>query len=192
MTSESLALRPEIVSASNLSIDSQTLQLPLNPINSSLAIKDFNEAHMGQMTAIMDALRLKGAFTPEDLLLASNCIKEKLENRQGYEVKVAELNGLVIGFICYSKVPASESSYELCWLAVHPAMQGNGLGKSLLAEAENDIKVKGGKTIILDTTSKEGYSAARHLYEKSGYRLVSKIDRLYNEKEDHLTYRKDL
>jgi len=192
MTSESLAFESEIISASSLGLNSQALQLPLNPINSILAIKDFNEAHIGQLKAIMDALRLKGAFTSDDLLLASDCIKEKLENRQGYEVKVAEFNGLAIGFICYSKIPSSDRSYELYWLAIHPAMQGKGLGTSLLVEAEKDIKAKGGKTVILDTTSKEGYSAARHLYEKSGYKLVSKIDRLYSEKEDHLTYRKDL
>ena len=193
MTSESLAFESEIISASSPRLNYPVLNLALQPIDSSnLAIKDFNEAYMGQLTAIIEALRLKGAFTSDDLLLASDGIKEKLENRQGYEVKVAEFNGLAIGFICYSKVPSSDRSYELYWLAVHPSMQGRGIGTSLLVEAEKDIKAKGGKTIILDTTSKEGYASARHLYEKSGYRIVSRIDRLYSEKEDHLTYRKDL
>ena len=189
MTSESLAFESEIISLSPIN-ELAPLKL-MGPIQPS--ISPFNEVqHLSQLKAILESVMLKKAFTSDDILLASEAIKNKLENKPGQDIKVAEFNGIALGFICYSRVPASESSYEIEWLAVHPYAQGNGIGSMLVSMAEKDIRGKSGKIIILETTSKKEYSTARHLYEKSGYKIVSRLYKLYSEKEDHLTYRKDI
>ena len=185
MPSESLALRPEI--ASNTFYPA--LNLHLSPQNT--AIRGFSEEYTDQIISLLK-LQIQKVFTPDDLLLMLGALKEKRAKSWDYEFKIVESEGLVIGFACYTKVASSKKSYQLYWLAVHPSAQGMGIGKKLLEEVESDIRKKGGKLIILETSTNPAYSAAGHLYEKAGYKVAAKVDGLYTEEEDYLMYKKEL
>jgi ribosomal protein S18 acetylase RimI-like enzyme len=58
-------------------------------------------------------------------------------------------------------------------LAVHPFLQGVGLGKKLLAFAESHAKQSGGTSIRLDVFT--GNPGAVTLYERAGYKEVGLI-----------------
>ncbi|MBB6691634.1 GNAT family N-acetyltransferase [Cohnella xylanilytica] len=58
-------------------------------------------------------------------------------------------------------------------LAVHPELQGRGVGKRLLAFAENEAREIGGTSIRLDVFS--GNPGALSLYGKNGYREVGRV-----------------
>lgn len=58
-------------------------------------------------------------------------------------------------------------------LAVHPELQGRGLGRRLLAFAENEAREIGGTSIRLDVFS--GNPGAVSLYGKNGYREVGRV-----------------
>ena len=59
---------------------------------------------------------------------------------------------------------------ELRRMAVDPAHRRKGVGRALLAMAEAFCRECGYRRVVLNTT--ELQSAARSLYESSGYRLV--------------------
>jgi len=187
MMPESLALRPEIASNNTFS---PVLNMNANPSN--IAISDFNEACVPQLAGLLYEIEASGAFESKDTLLALQVIKEKMANVGDYHIKIAGSEGIIFGFIIYSKAALSDSFYDLYWMAVRPLCQGRGIGKMLLSTMEADIRAKGGKSVILDTSSAEEYEAARHLYEKTGYKLILKVDNFYSEDEHKLMYRKDL
>jgi GNAT superfamily N-acetyltransferase len=58
---------------------------------------------------------------------------------------------------------------KLRFFIVDPAYQGQGIGNRLLSEAITFCKDRGYKRVYLSTVA--GLNAARHLYEKVGFRL---------------------
>lgn len=58
-------------------------------------------------------------------------------------------------------------------LAVHPSLQGQGLGKRLLQFAEHLIRETGGTSIRLDVYSGNPHAAG--MYERAGYRRTGDI-----------------
>ena len=74
-----------------------------------------------------------------------------------YEIRVAEKDGLVVGFVAFTPD-------ELAWLYVDPAHYGNGIGKSLvaaaLAEAFGPVsaEVLAGNDVAIALYCKAGFS----------------------------------
>jgi len=155
-------------------------------------IKEFNESYLNQIKEVLLEVQKAGFFAEKDTSVALDVLKEKLLGLWNYDIKVIEAEGIVLGFICYTKATLSDSYYELYWMAVRPSAQGKGLGRRLIEDMEKDIKSRGGEAILLDTSSLESHAAARHLYEKMGYKIISKIENFYSKGEHKLVYKKEL
>lgn len=76
-----------------------------------------------------------------------------------------------LGYICYGPTPLTDGTYDIYWIAVKPKYQGNGIGKSLLHFVESEIWNKGGRLIIVETSSEDMYSSTRQFYLKNHYTL---------------------
>jgi len=63
---------------------------------------------------------------------------------------------------------------HLRWFIVSDAARGTGLGGKLIAQAVHFAREKNHDGIFLTTFS--GLDAARHLYEKAGFKLVNESD----------------
>ncbi|MCF8104401.1 MAG: GNAT family N-acetyltransferase [Desulfohalobiaceae bacterium] len=89
------------------------------------------------------------------------------EGRDGFWI--ADRNGRLEGSIAIDGVQAREQGAHLRWFIVSAALQGQGLGNRLLDEAMAFCKNMGYGRVYLWTF--EGLQAARHLYEKAGFKL---------------------
>jgi ribosomal protein S18 acetylase RimI-like enzyme len=69
--------------------------------------------------------------------------------------------------------PNSQHRAELAKLIVHSAARRQGVGRALLAAAEDAARELGRTLLVLDTVSD---SAAEHLYRSAGYKAVGRID----------------
>ena len=84
---------------------------------------------------------------------------------------IAGIDNRGIGSIAISGRDADTLGARLRWLIVAPECQSRGIGKRLMREAIDFCKSAHFKRIYLTTFA--GLDAARHLYEKEGFRIVT-------------------
>jgi len=100
-------------------------------------------------------------------------VVEKIcKNHEKTLVWVAELQGVVTGFIAYtlnSKENGQENTGEVELLAVHPDYQNGGIGTELNNFVLEKMKESGMKLAIVATGGDPGHAPARRSYEKAGY-----------------------
>lgn len=81
--------------------------------------------------------------------------------------RVAELNGIIVGYVCVKHV-ADEC--HLLDLAVHPDYRRRGIARALLNDVIQELKIKGCRFFYLEVRTSN--YAARKLYEKFGFNMV--------------------
>ena len=106
-----------------------------------------------------------GAFTPEDEL---------------------------VGYACYGPTPATDGTFDLYWIAVHPAGQSSGSGTTLLAEVERRIAGHDGRLLVVETSSRSDYQATRGFYAARGYAEVARVADFYAPADDRIILTKRL
>src|SRR5438477_4141050 len=103
-----------------------------------------------------------------------------------------ETTSEVLGYVCFGPTPLTESTYDLYWIAVDKSKHRGGVGKRLLKFAEEEIVRRGGKMLLVETSSQETYGGTIQFYEKTGYELVGKIKEYYKPGDDKLIFMKKL
>jgi ribosomal protein S18 acetylase RimI-like enzyme len=83
-------------------------------------------------------------------------------------VWVAELDGMVVGFLAY-ELKVEDRTGEVQLLAVHPEYQNLGIGTELNKFALNQMKESGMKMARVETGGDPSHAPARRSYEKAGY-----------------------
>lgn len=135
-------------------------------------------------------LRETGAFTPVEVDCAVELLEIVLDQPQqkDYLVAVAEDEGRAAGYILYGPVPLTEGNFDIYWIATDPALQGRGIGRRLMAWAEEDARARGGRIVCLETSSQGGYARTRQFYHQAGYVEEARIRDFYRPGDDRITY----
>jgi ribosomal protein S18 acetylase RimI-like enzyme len=144
--------------------------------------------------AVMQMLRNMPEFKPAEAVVAEEVLDSYLHDsiRSGYHVFVADTDSSVVGYICYGPTPLTEGTWDIYWLAVAPEQQSKGIGKSLLAFAEGNIKQASGTMAIIETSSRPEYEATGRFYRTQGYELACHIADFYAPGDDKLIFIKRL
>ena len=79
-------------------------------------------------------------------------------------------DGRIEGSIVIDGIEANTEGAHLRWFIVSDSLRGNGAGNKLITTALDFCRMRNYKKIYLWTF--EGLNAARHLYEKYGFRLT--------------------
>jgi ribosomal protein S18 acetylase RimI-like enzyme len=149
-------------------------------------------------SGVFRILENAGNFTPGEVAIALELIDEWLElgEHSGYLTYVLESAGdegsAVLGYVSFGPTPLTESTYDLYWIAVDKSKHRGGVGKRLLKFAEDEVTRRGGKLLLIETSSQETYGGTIQFYEKTGYDLVGKIKDYYKPGDDKLIYVKRL
>jgi ribosomal protein S18 acetylase RimI-like enzyme len=138
-----------------------------------------------------------GNFNDVEVATALELVDEALDRGEesGYLFAVLEYgkkDRAVQGYVCYGPVPLTQGAYDLYWIVVDPASQGKGFGSHLLEYVERDVLSRGGRMILIETSSQESYGATIRFYKKAGYKLVARIKNFYRIGDDKLVFSKEL
>ncbi|GER91420.1 GNAT family N-acetyltransferase [Dictyobacter vulcani] len=98
----------------------------------------------------------------------SEVVKHFCKDDEKTIVWVAELEGIIAGFIAYT-LNIEDKSGEVELLAVHPEYQNRGIGTQLNKFVLAKMKENGIKLAVVGTGGDTGHAPARTTYEKAGY-----------------------
>jgi ribosomal protein S18 acetylase RimI-like enzyme len=96
------------------------------------------------------------------------------------------------GFACYGPTPGTDRTYDLYWIAVHPAAQGTGSGTILLNEVERRLKGLNARMVVVETSSRSDYKNTRGFYIRRGYVEAARARDFYAPADDRITFTKRL
>ena len=161
------------------------------------------EVHIRQLEGsdrpfIEKIVNSSGNFNDGEIATALELVDEALsrgEEESGYLFAIlghGKKHRVVQGYACYGPVPLTEGVYDLYWIVVDPASQGKGFGSHLLEYVETDVLSRGGRMILIETSSQESYGATIRFYEHSGYHLAARIRNFYRVGDDKLIFQKEL
>jgi ribosomal protein S18 acetylase RimI-like enzyme len=129
-------------------------------------------------------------FKPDEVAVALELIDASIADAKGsgYECLVAVSEGALVGYTCVGPTPMTESTWDLYWIAVDPALQGRGVGRALYAAFVERMRARGGRNVRIETSSKEDYAATGGFYERLGFRIDGRLRDFYAEGDDLLTF----
>lgn len=140
-------------------------------------------------------LRAQSHFHPEEIRIALELIDIALAHpgEEDYMILcVEEGEGEIRGYICYGKAPLTEAVFDIYWIVVHPAYWSQGIGSSLLRQAEVELVRRQARLLLIETSSTPPYAIPRAFYGKHGYREQARILNYYRPGDHKIIYGKTL
>ncbi|MEM0021379.1 MAG: ribosomal protein S18-alanine N-acetyltransferase [Fervidicoccaceae archaeon] len=98
---------------------------------------------------------------------------------------VAEIDEELIGYVLGC---ADEDEGSIVSIAISPNHRGKGIGRMLMEAVEKEMKERGVRKIKLEVSNLN--FKARRLYEKLGYREISRIRNYYSDGSDAIVMEK--
>jgi ribosomal protein S18 acetylase RimI-like enzyme len=114
---------------------------------------------------IEDLIRATAVFRPEEIQVAMEVVDAGLKEGQAdYAFAVAPSGDAIAGYACWGQTPCTQGTFDLYWIATHPAHQGRGVGRALMDAAWGDMRTRGGRLCIIETSSLPVYEPTRRFY----------------------------
>ncbi len=134
-------------------------------------------------------------FNPEEVTTVDEMVQEYLAEgaeKTGYYFIVCREEGRVLGYACYGPRALTDRTYDLYWIAVDPNARGGGIGRKLLAAAEQGIRELGGRLMIVETSGKPEYESTRAFYRATDYLEEAHLKDFYADGDDLVIFTKHL
>ncbi len=141
---------------------------------------------------LLAIIRATGVFNEDEVAIALELIDIVLGQpaQRDYVISVCEARGHVAGYTCLGPTPATVGTFDLYWIAVDPALHGQGYGSRLLRKAEEFVQAKDGRLIVVETSSRPAYEPTRRFYGTNGYTELARIAGYYRPDDDLVVYGK--
>lgn len=110
----------------------------------------------------------------------------------GYVFLVYKNGTRLLGYACFGPHPLTEGTFDLYWIAVDPGARGQGIGHALLSRVEEEVWVRGGRMLLVETSGTPAYTPARRFYESCGYRYEAVVHDFYAPGDDLVVFGKPI
>jgi len=144
--------------------------------------------------ALVEILAACPVFRADEVAVGEEVLREaaKPGRQDDYHVIVAELDGQAVGWSCHGRVPMTDGTYDLYWIAVDPRRQNTGIGRALLHEIESQLRGAHARWLIAETSASVAYENTRQFYLRSGYDTLSEIPDFYRSADGRVIFGKRL
>lgn len=128
-----------------------------------------------------------GLFRDDEIPVALEVFDATAAGRDTYEGAGVEVDGALAGWASWGATPCTLGTFDLYWIVVDPARQGDGIGSILLEEMERRVAGRA-RLIVVETAGRTDYAATRGFYERRGYSAVAVIPDFYAPGDDQVTF----
>lgn len=137
--------------------------------------------------AILAIAQRTGVFTAEEVDTVAELFDGYLKDprQSGYNFFSARgADGALLGFACWGPTSLSKGAADLYWIAADPAAQGRGVARALFRAVEDAARAAGRWLIVIWTSSRPEYAAARAFYLRQGCDLSLQLRDFYDRGDD--------
>jgi len=133
-----------------------------------------------------------GVFKPHEIQALDEvlCDYHATNQRLGHCSVTYEDAGQVLGFAYYAPASMTDRGWYLYWIAVAKSTQARGIGGALLRHAEQEIRDRRGRLLLIETSSLPHYELTRKFYLKHGYDHAATIADFYADGDDLVVFSK--
>lgn len=140
---------------------------------------------------IHDITARAGVFNQEEVDSVPAMFDEYLQygtEGDGYNFLVYREGGQVLGYAIFGYRDLTDGVYDLYWIAVDPNARRKGVGRALLVACEEEVRKRGGRIIIAETSGTDEYAPTREFYVRTGYVNEATIRDFYKPGDDLKIY----
>jgi GNAT superfamily N-acetyltransferase len=144
-----------------------------------------------QLVAIAEGT---GVFKPHEVVALREVLDDyHAANRGlGHRAVTVAHDGRVAGFAYYAPAAMTDRTWYLYWIAVDKRVHARGLGGALLRHAEEDVRGRDGRLLLIETSSLPHYGPTRRFYLKQGYHEACVLRDFYADGDDLVVFAKRL
>jgi ribosomal protein S18 acetylase RimI-like enzyme len=155
-------------------------------VTATISLGPLQRSHRSQLEEIV---RATGVFSEAEVAVALEVFDEAFAD---YEFIGAFEEDTLIGYACFGPTPATDRTYDLYWIAVHPKAQRSGAGAALMTEVEWQLEQRGARLVVVETSSRDDYASTRRFYHKRGYNEAARVRDFYSPGDDRVVFSKRL
>ncbi len=132
--------------------------------------------------AVVSLLTGTQMFRPGEVQIAKEVLDDGIRGGPDghYQSYVAVRGGEVLGWVSFGPTPCTIGTWDLYWIAVAASCQGQGIGRALMAFAESEIRSRGGRRVIVETSGRDAYIPTVAFYERIGYFREATLQDFYD------------
>jgi ribosomal protein S18 acetylase RimI-like enzyme len=142
---------------------------------------------------VAEMVEATGVFRSDEVTVALEVFDEAVAQPGGdYHGLCAFDDETLIGFTLYGPTPCTTATWDLYWIIVDPSAHRQGVGRHLMAAAEESMQERNGQLIVVQTSSRDDYTPTRRFYESLSYDQAARISGYYAPGDDLIVYTKHL
>jgi GNAT superfamily N-acetyltransferase len=120
-------------------------------------------------SAVVDLVVAAGMFTPDEAAFLAEGALEPDDEGSTCLVEDAEDGRGLASVVFYRPEEAADRAFDLTMIAVRPDLQGAGRGAALVRHAEQDLRGRGQRLLLIRTSGSPQYDRTRAFYRALGY-----------------------
>ena len=134
-----------------------------------------------------------GLFAAEELDDVGDTLEAFFSGQAGSDCWVVGVAGAaVVALGYYAPERMTRGTWNLYLLAVHPDHQGMGHGRGMVQFVEDDLRSRGARLLLIETSGVPEFGAQRAFYAGLGYRQEAVIREFYDAGDDKVIFAQDL
>ena len=133
-------------------------------------------------------------FPPDEAGVVEALLDELFGGRaeQGHTCRVDEEDGALRAVAYYEPVAATDRAWELLMIGVRRDRHRTGLGGRLLRHVEDDLRDRGQRLLLVQTSADPAFDRARAFYAALGYDEEARVRDYVADGDDMVLFRRAL
>ncbi len=142
--------------------------------------------------AVVDLVVAAGMFAREEAGFLADGVLESRDGGATCLVEDADDGRGLASVLYYRPEDAADRAFDLTMIAVRPDLQGGGRGAALMRAAEDDLRGRGQRLLVVRTSGTAQYDRTRAFYRGLSYSEHTRVPDYWTDGDDLVLFTKRL